>query len=194
MESREQVYSILIVSAAEKLNSSLMELLPAGVYSPQIIVADINSAKRMLLEHSFDILLINTPLSDDFGTKLAIDVCQNSATAVLMLVKAEHYADINAKVMPYGVLTLSKPTSAALFRQSMVLLCATRQRLKKMEIKTATVEEKFEEIRLVNRAKWILIEQLKMTEAQAHRYIEKQAMDRCTTRRAIAESIITTYQ
>ena len=32
-----------------------------------------------------------------------------------------------------------------------------------------------------------------MTEAQAHRYIEKQAMDRCTTRREIALGIIKTY-
>ena len=44
-----------------------------------------------------------------------------------------------------------------------------------------------------NRAKWLLIEQLKMTEAEAHRHIEKQAMDRCTTRREIALGIIKTY-
>lgn len=49
------------------------------------------------------------------------------------------------------------------------------------------------EIRLINRAKWILIEQLKMTESDAHRYIEKQAMDRCVTRTEIAETIIRTY-
>ena len=51
-----------------------------------------------------------------------------------------------------------------------------------------------EEIRMVNRAKWLLIEQLKMTEQQAHRYIEKQAMDRCITRRAVAEQILATYR
>ena len=51
-----------------------------------------------------------------------------------------------------------------------------------------------EEIRLVNRAKWILIEQLKMTEAEAHRFIEKQAMDRCSAKREIALGIIKTYQ
>ena len=40
----------------------------------------------------------------------------------------------------------------------------------------------------------LLIEQLKMTEPEAHRYIEKQAMDRCVTRRKIAENIILTYK
>ena len=50
-----------------------------------------------------------------------------------------------------------------------------------------------EEIRLVNRAKWLLISELKMDEPDAHRYIEKQAMDRCVTRREVAEEIIKTY-
>ena len=40
----------------------------------------------------------------------------------------------------------------------------------------------------------MLISELRMTEEVAHRYIEKQAMDRCVTRRAIAEGIIRTYQ
>ena len=51
-----------------------------------------------------------------------------------------------------------------------------------------------EEIRLVNRAKWLLIEELKMTEQEAHRYIEKQAMDRCVTKRVVAEQILSTYK
>ena len=62
-----------------------------------------------------------------------------------------------------------------------------------MEKKAATLQEKMEEIRLVNHAKWVLIEQLKMTEEQAHKYIEKQAMDRCITRRSVAENILSTY-
>ena len=46
---------------------------------------------------------------------------------------------------------------------------------------------------MVNRAKWILISELKMSEPDAHRYIEKQAMDCCVTKQTIAEDIIKTY-
>ena len=49
------------------------------------------------------------------------------------------------------------------------------------------------EIRLVNKAKWILISKLEMNEPDAHRYIEKQAMDRCITKQIIPEEIIKTY-
>ena len=50
-----------------------------------------------------------------------------------------------------------------------------------------------EEIRLVNHAKWILIQNLKMTEQEAHKLIEKQAMDTRRTKREIAEGLIRTY-
>ena len=51
-----------------------------------------------------------------------------------------------------------------------------------------------EDLKIINRAKLLLVQQLKMTEAEAHRYIEKQAMDTCRKRRAIAENIIRAYE
>ena len=62
-----------------------------------------------------------------------------------------------------------------------------------MEKKTVSLEEKMMEIKIVNRAKWTLINSLKMSESDAHRYIEKQAMDRCVSKRVIAEEIIRSY-
>ena len=43
---------------------------------------------------------------------------------------------------------------------------------------------------MVDRAKCALIQYLGFTEPQAHRYIEKQAMDLRQTRREVAESIL----
>lgn len=190
----EHIYSVLLVSASDKLTDSLRRLLPESRYSPVVTAADASGARRRLLEERYDLVIVNTPLPDDFGTRLALDVCDSSGTGVLLLVGAEHYPDVNARVSPYGVLVLSKPTSAQLLTQSLLLLCGTRERLRRMEQKAASIEEKMEEIRLVNRAKWLLIEQLKMTEQDAHRYIEKQAMDRCVTKRVIAEQILSTYK
>ena len=194
MDLIEHCYSVLIVSQFQKFNQSILDLLPENRYSPKIIVNDVSGARRSLLENSYDIVIINTPLPDDFGTKLALDVCESSGTGVLLLVKSEHYPDINARVSPFGVLTLSKPTTAAMITQSLILLCGTRERLKRMEQKTASIEEKMEEIRLVNRAKWVLIDNLKMSENEAHKYIEKQAMNRCVTKLEIAKNILNTYR
>lgn len=194
MDIIERVYSVLLVSSSEKLNGSLTELLLQNRFEAPVCVRDTASAGRYLLENNPDIVIINTPLPDDFGTRLAIDTVGRSSAGVLLLVKAEYYSDITAQTMPYGVLTVSKPVSLQIVGQSLQLLCGTRERLRLMEKKTASLEEKMEEIRIVNRAKLILIEQLRMTEAEAHRFIEKQAMDRCVTRRSVAESIISTYK
>ena len=194
MDSVTQSYSVLLVSASATFMDSVLPLLPERSFSPITKAPDVSSARRCLLERSYDLLIINAPLPDEFGTRLALDVCSRSGAGVMLLVKAEHYPDIEARVTPQGVLVMSKPTSSQLFAQSVRMLCITRERLRSMEKKTATIEEKMEEIRLVNRAKWLLIEELKMTEQEAHRYIEKQAMDRCVTRRAVAEQILSTYK
>lgn len=194
MERMDRAYSVLLVSGAEKFNTAVRPMLPEREFSPVVIAPDVSSARRRLLERKFDLLIINAPLPDEFGTRLALDVCETTQSGVLLLVKADSFADVTARVAPSGVLTLQKPTSPALFSSTLRLLCATRERLRRMEQKTATLEEKMEEIRLVNRAKWILIDQLKMTENEAHKFIERQAMDRCVTRRVIAENILATYK
>ena len=194
MVFQERTYSVLVVSASEKFNSNIMALLPMTDYWPVSIVRSISEAKRKLAEQDCDIVLINAPLPDDFGLRLAIDVCNTSDAGVLMLVKSDLYNDIYSKAVEFGVMTLSKPTSSQMVAQSLRVLCATRERLRKVEERQATVEEKIEEIRLVNRAKWLLIECLSMTEAQAHRYIEKQSMDLRISKREVAENIIETYK
>lgn len=193
MELTEYRYATLLVSASQSFVKTLQALLPSSVYDPISVRCDAASARRALLENRFDIVIVNTPLPDEFGTALALDACADSGAGVLLLVRAELFPQVNEQTSPGGVLTLPKPLSQTLVSQSLTLLRGTRERLRRMEQKTATLEEKMQEIRLVNHAKWVLIEQLKMTEEQAHKYIEKQAMDRCITRRAVAENILSTY-
>ena len=87
-------------------------------------------------------------------------------------------------------MTLSKPCTAQQLKQAAAMMSATRFKLADLEQRTATLEEKMEEIRLVNRAKWMLIERRGMDEATAHRYIEKLAMDARQTRRLVAQTLI----
>ena len=146
-----------------------------------------------MAERPFDFVLINSPLPDDIGTRFAIDTSNNGETVVLFIVRAELYNEMYDKVAEHGVFVLSKPTSKPTITTALSWLSSARERLRKAEKKTLSIEEKMEEIRIVNRAKWLLIDELKMDEPGAHRYIEKQAMDRCVTKRIIAEEIIKTY-
>ena len=194
MVFRERTYGVLVVSASEKFNSAMRTLLPMTDYWPLDFALSVSEARRRLLEAEYDLVLINAPLPDDFGIRLATGLCSDTGLGVLLFVKAAMYEDVCSKVTKYGVLTVSKPAPVPVVRQSLSVLCATRERLRRMEERQASVEEKIEEIRLVNRAKWLLIERLGMTEAEAHRYMEKQAMDQRVSKRELAENIIKTYE
>lgn len=193
MVFQEHTYSVLVVSASEKFNASIMPLLPVTDYWPVHMAGSVAEARRRLLEQSVDIVVVNAPLKDDFGMRLAVDICNSSGAGVLLMVKNDVYDEIYAKVVEHGVMTLPKPTSPQMVAQCLRGLCATRERMRRVAERQSTVEEKIEEIRLVNRAKWLLIENLSMTEAEAHRYVEKQAMDLRCSKREVAESVIRTY-
>ncbi len=190
---QEHTYAVLIVSSSEKMDNQLRALLSGGEYYPVHSAQSVGKARRFLLETNYDLVLVQTPLHDDYGVTFAIDVCTSSTAGVLLLVRNDAFEEINSKVMPYGVLSLSMPTSSAMAAQSLRMLCAQRERMRRMEQKQQSVEEKIEEIRLVNRAKWLLIECLSMAESDAQHFIEKQSMDQRISRRQAAENIIRTY-
>ena len=193
MVFEERTYSVLVVSAGQKFRDAMAAMLPYSEYYPVCYAESVASARRELLARSFDFVIVQAPLPDDYGTQFAMDICTRADTVVLLLLRADAYGQVNAKVCPHGVFTLQLPVNTQTLKQGLGWMAAARERLRRLEKKTTSIEEKMEEIRLVNRAKWILIEQLKMTEAEAHRHIEKQAMDRCVAKREIALGSINTY-
>ena len=188
-----RTYSALIVSAAESFNNAIPALFPKARFETIKLACDVSSAKRTLAERSFDFVVVNSPLPDDMGVRFAIDSVASPGTVAVIFARAEAHPEIYAKVSPHGVFTLQKPVSASSMQNALRWMIAARERLRRLEKKTTSIEEKMEEIRSVNRAKWILIRELKMTEPEAHRYIEKQAMDRCVAKGVVASEVIRTY-
>lgn len=193
MINEGRAYAVLVVSSSEKMNEALKPLLTGTRFRKVSFANSTTVANRLFLENTYDFVIINSPLPDDFGTKLAIDVSSSKNTVCLQLVKSDAFGNVSDKVTDYGVFLMQKPTSTALVSQAIQFMVSAREKLRGLNKKTVTIEEKMEEIRLVNRAKWLLIENLSMSEPDAHRYIEKQAMDTCVSKREIAENIIKTY-
>ena len=192
MTSGRTQHRVLIVSAVEKIYEYITEILPPGEFSPILRAASAGEAKRMLVSDEADIVIINTLLPDEFGTELALDLSGGTA-GVLLLVKNDYFDQVCYKVEREGVLTVGKPSSRQTLYGAVKLAAAMSARLAKMERKNKTLQEKMADIRTVNRAKWLLIENLNMTERDAHYYIEKQAMDMRLSRHEVAENIIRTY-
>lgn len=193
MTFEERVYRTLVVSASDKFNEAVFPILSESGCDPVKVTNSISSAKRFYLEEPYDFVIINTPLPDENGSKFAIDVSMGKSTVCLLFARTDIFDEIKSKVSSHGVFVLPKPTSSLSIAQGLSFLASARERLRKMEKKSLSIEEKMEEIQLVNRAKWLLIDRLNMAEPDAHRYIEKQAMDMCITKTEVAKGIIRTY-
>ena len=130
MVFQSRIYSVLVVSASQKFNDALTRLIPETLYSPVTVVSSVAAARRKLLDRAYDLVLINAPLPDDFGSKRAIDVCSSSSAVALLLVKTEALEETNTQVQDRGVYTLSKPTSPQTLLQSLQWMICTRERLR----------------------------------------------------------------
>ena len=191
MVFQSDTYSVLLVSASEKLNTAMTELLPPTDFWPVTVAKSLSQARRLTMETAFDLILVNSPLPDGSGAEFCVDVCARSAAGVLLMVRHKLYEELYYKLLPGGVATLSKPMNREIFVQTLRSLCVMRERLRTSRNHQSTVEEKMEELRLVNRAKWLLIEKQGMTEEDAHRTIQKLAMEQRLSRKDAAEQILT---
>ncbi|WP_102269321.1 ANTAR domain-containing response regulator [Massilicoli timonensis] len=193
MSLQERVYSVLVVSASKHFQTVMTELLPASGYEPICFAGGVNQAKRLLAVRTFDFIIINSPLTDATGVHFAIDCCRGQNTVVLLLAGADVHDEVHEKVVAYGVFTLPKPTSRATLHQALRWMSSAREQLRRLEQNTSSIEERMEEIRMINRAKWLLIRELQMSEPEAHRYLEKKAMDHCISKKEAAKHIIKRY-
>ncbi|MGN0707444.1 MAG: ANTAR domain-containing response regulator [Faecalibacterium sp.] len=183
----------LIVSAGASSNEYLSTHLAELGYSRPIIVPSGAEARRRMLESNYELIVVNAPLPDEFGHELCISAVEQTDAGVVFLVKAAAAEQLMAPVSNQGVLLLSKPFTTTMFLQAIHMAAASNHRLKRMRAENLRLQDKIAQIRLVSRAKCCLIETKQMTEAEAHRYIEKQAMDTRRDRAEIAQEILDSY-
>ena len=194
MKGGDFMDSALIVSSSDKGIDLISQLLNAHTKTHVTSAKSSGEARRLIKAADYDIVVINAPLADEFGDNLAVTITEISAFGVILIVNNEMADDISAKVEGYGVLIVPKPIIRQVFTQAQKLAMATKNRILGLKSENISLHQKIEEIRIVTRAKCVLIQYLSMTESQAHRYIEKQAMDMRTSRQEIAQNILKTYE
>lgn len=170
--------SALIVSYNEKSIAGFTEILRAASIEHIVALSSCGEARRQLLERDFDLVIINAPLRDESGEQLARHIAVKGVSQVILVVPGEHFDAVSAICENDGVLTLAKPINKTIFWSALKLARAAQNRLTRIQAENSQLKQKIEDIRIVDRAKCILISHLNMGEQEAHRHIEKQAMDR----------------
>jgi len=186
--------SALIVTSSEKGIAFFTEMLAMASVTDIATLRTGSEARRLLMDRDFDLVIINAPLRDESGENLAKYVAGRGISQVILVVKSEHFEAVSAQTEEYGVLTVAKPINRAIFWTALKLAKAAHAKLKQLRTENTMLEQKLEDIRIIDRAKCILISYLGMSEKEAHRYIEKRAMDMRITKKAVAEGILRTYE
>ena len=186
--------SAILVSASEAQTKRISALLTRA----RIVPFEHTGSARQALERfdagGIDGVLIAEPVTGSSGQELALQLKKRHCMAVLLLAEPAHAEAAAALLEQSGVLVLANDAPEPLIVQTIRLLTAVRIQLEQMQHKTEKLEAKVADIRIINRAKLLLVQHLQMTEAEAHKYIEKQAMNTSKPRRTIAENIIRTYE
>ena len=183
-------HSVLIVSASEQFDSLVKRSLPQKKIMSLEIKTSGGAARRCILERYYDEVIINGPLPDENGEALAMDITEKCSASVLLVVPKEIYEDVLETVTDSGVLVLPKPSPKGRIDKAVRFLMAGREKLRLLEKKVESLQEKMEELRIIDRVKILLMEKKGMSEDDAHRFIGKTAMDNGISRGRAARRIL----
>ncbi len=186
--------SALIVSNSDQNVESIAKLLKMISCKNISTVKTCGDARRMTLENSYDLYIINSPINNESGENLVKDLILDDVCQVIFIVKTDIYDYMSGLVEDLGVITISKPLTKNMLWMALKLSKASHARLSKIKKQNDKLSRRIDDIKTVDRAKYILISHLNMNETEAHKYIEKKAMDTRVSRREIAESILRTYE
>lgn len=186
--------SVLIVSSNETATEYLKKMLCENYEYEVITCSDGNSARRMVINRDFDLAVINSPLKDEYGTKVARDIAEQNTTEVIFLVKSEISEETALKLEDYGIFTLTKPLKKEVFWNTLKMACIVRKKIMSFSSEKSLLKSKIEDIKVIDKAKCLLIERMNINEEKAHKHIEKTAMERRLTKREVADEILARFK
>ena len=99
----------LIVSAGNNANEYLARHIGELGYTRPTIVASGGEARRRMDTNDYEVVIINTPLPDEFGHELGTAAVEKTDAGVILLAKTGTAEQIADKLQDFGVLVLGKP-------------------------------------------------------------------------------------
>ena len=89
---------------------------------------------------------------------------------------------------------LMKPIKKHVFTQILQVCIQSQLQMKENNQKLQILNQRYQELKIIHHAKYLLMEKEHLKESQAHRMIEKQAMDKRCSKLVIAQRYIKKYE
>jgi len=179
---------------ASQGREKLIQMLTTVQADEAVAVGGAAEARRISASDAYSLVLINAPLRDETGLELAVDMARRTMAAVILLVKTELAPMIADTATEAGVLIVTKPVIPQMFEQTVRMGVACRNRLLLYKTENERLQKKYEELKIVDRAKCLLIEHLRITEDEAHHVLEKEAMNARVSRVRVARQVLERFE
>ena len=183
----------LIAALSEKSRSAIAETVTlCGNYEIEFALS-YSEALQKITEHAFDLVVINGD-SSDRAKKTALTAAARKDGGVILIESGVGFEKTVMQVAPKGVIVIAKPLAKASLLAAVQSVYAMNMRIVGLKEENRDLNKKLEDLKIIDRAKIALIERLGYTESEAHKYIEKQAMNLRVSKREVAVSILKTYE
>lgn len=183
----------LIVATTDKSRVAVSELLSGSGFTLCQAV-DEKAAADFVRDRVCALAVINAPLANSSGIELACHIAETDSCTVLLLIPEKACAAVKKKVEGSGIVVLSKPLDKNQFLLAVAMASSFYTRFNGLFAEKQALVSRLETTKLVDRAKCTLMQCLMITEKEAHRYIEKQAMDMRMDKKSVALEILKLYE
>ena len=183
--------NVLIISgnktASETIGGFIQETFRCRV---RVAVSGQQARDIFTTNPSWELAVINYPLPDENGMELAEYICKNTPAGCILIVRSDSYDKLEERADKSGVILMSKPFSKQILYQIVKAVDVSVKRSWSMYEEIVRLEKQVGEIKLIDKAKFMLMEYKNMTEQEAHSYLEQSAMKSRKKKTAVASEII----
>ena len=191
-EGMASAHKVLVAEDDSLIRMDLIEMLREEGYD--VVGEAPNGQAAVELTESLgpDLVIMDIKMPIRDGIDAATEIAQKRLAPVVMLT-AFSQRDFIEKARDAGAMAyLVKPFTKADLVPAIEVAVSRYQELKMLEREVATVNDRLETRKLVERAKGLLMEKQALSEPEAFKWIQRAAMDRRTTMKAVAQVVVET--
>ena len=183
--------NVLIISSSKAAAQSLAAFFRETFScTPKAVESAYQANSFFEKDPSVELAIINSPLMDGSGIELAEHITSDTVSCCILIMKRENAEKISERAEKSGIIVLGKPFSKEVIYQLVKTVDITIKRSYKLYQETIRLEQKINEIKTIDKAKFMLMQYKGMTEEEAHSYLEQYAMNKRKKKNIAALEII----
>ncbi|AYJ49924.1 ANTAR domain-containing response regulator [Rhodococcus sp. P1Y] len=191
-EGGKPALRVVVAEDESLIRLDLVEMLREEGYEVVGEAADGQQAVDLAVELRPDLVIMDVKMPRRDGIDAASEIAEKRIAPVVILT-AFSQRELVERARDAGAMAyLVKPFSKADLMPAVELAASRYTEISTLENEIADLQERLETRKLIERAKGKLMESQSLTEPQAFKWIQRAAMDRRTTMKAVADVIIET--